>query len=60
MLGHPEVLRKLQNIIKHEDLEKESKTEKVSVIQYQGLRYEFIELAPEVFHAIRRIQNVDE
>jgi len=39
--------------MKQEEVDKNSKTEKVSSIQYQGSSYDFVELAPEIFTIIR-------
>ncbi|CDW83708.1 phosphatidylinositol-4-phosphate 5-kinase [Stylonychia lemnae] len=60
VLGHPDILRKFNQTMKQDEVDKFSKTEKVSSIQYQGLSYDFVELAPEIFHIIRQIQNIDE
>lgn len=62
VLGHPDILRKFNVAIKSDELEKQCKVEK----KYSGVNaekmctFEFTELAPEIFHMIRRIQNVSE
>lgn len=62
VLGHPDILRKFNVAIKQDELDKQCKIEKVykGANPEQGSTFDFIELAPEVFYMIRRIQNVPE
>ena len=62
VLGHPEILRKFNIAIKQEELEKQCKIEKIiSGNDLDGTAtFEFVELAPEVFQTIRKINNVDD
>jgi len=62
VLGHPDILRRFNITLKQEELNKQCKVEKVfkGENQSKGITYEFVELAPEVFSMIRKIQNVSE
>lgn len=62
VLGHPDILRRFNITLKQEELNKQCKVEKVykGENQSNGISYEFVELAPEVFSMIRKIQNVSE
>ncbi len=62
VLGHPEIMRKFNITIKQSELEKQAKTEKVfsGTDTQQTCTFDFIELAPEVFQTIRKIQNIDD
>lgn len=62
VLGHPDILRRFNITIKQEELNKQCKVEKVykGENQSNGISYEFVELAPEVFSMIRKIQNISE
>jgi hypothetical protein len=48
--------------MKIDELNKNSKIEKVTqgVNSVEDYKYDFVELAPEVFHVIRKINNFDE
>ena len=62
VLGHPDILRKFNAALKQEDLDKQLKLEKVCHGENydKGCTFDFIELAPEIFSTIRKIQNVEE
>lgn len=60
VLGHPDVLRRFNGVLKVEELEKQSKIEKIISLQNNDITFDFVELAPEIFHSIRKIYNVDE
>lgn len=62
VLGHPDILRRFNITLKQDELNKQCKVEKVykGENQSNGTTYEFVELAPEVFSMIRKIQNVSE
>lgn len=62
MLGHPDILRKFNVAIKQDELEKQCKVEdkKQGANAEKGCTFEFVQMAPEVFSMIRRIQNVSE
>jgi hypothetical protein len=57
VLGHPDILRKFNIAIKQDELEKQCKVEKVfkGVNPEKGSIFEFVEMAPEIFHMIRKI-----
>jgi len=48
--------------MKLDELNKNSKIEKVTqaINTIEDFKYDFVELAPEVFHVIRKINNFDE
>jgi hypothetical protein len=61
ILGHPDNIRKTKLTFKQEDLERNSKIEKVTQVIYNEnmnvyATYDFIELAPEVFSVLRKLQ----
>ncbi len=62
VLGHPDILRKFNVAVKQEELDKQCKVEKVfkGTNPDKGCTFDFVELAPEVFYMIRKIQNVSE
>ncbi|CDW74551.1 phosphatidylinositol-4-phosphate 5-kinase [Stylonychia lemnae] len=62
VLGHPEIIKRFNVTMKSDELNKCSKTEKVTqaINTVEDFKYDFIELAPEVFHVIRKINNIDE
>jgi hypothetical protein len=57
VLGHPDILRKFNVALKQDELEKLCKFEKVFSGENpdKGCKFDFVELAPEVFYMIRRI-----
>lgn len=62
VLGHPDVIRKFNVALKAEEVSKQSKIEKVTsaVNSVEDFSYDFVELAPEIFSILRRINNIDE
>lgn len=62
MLGHPEILKRFNHPIKIEDLQKQVLVEKVTqaVNSTESFTYDFVELAPDVFSIIRKINSLHE
>lgn len=62
VLGHPEIIKKFNVAMKSDEVAKQSKIEKVtsSVNQLEEFSYDFVELAPEIFSILRKINNIDE
>lgn len=62
VLGHPDIIKRFNVAIKGDELLKLSKVEKVTqaINAVDEFSYDFVELAPEVFHTIRKINNIDE
>ena len=55
-------MRRINQTFKVDELNRLCKIEKVStcVNEFNGFQYDFIELSPDVFHVIRKIQGIDE
>ena len=60
VLGHPDILRKFNVAMKQDDLNKSCMVQKSHKGEIEGVSYELLEMAPEVFSIIRKIQNVSE
>eukprot|EP00347_Sterkiella_histriomuscorum_P012367 403368858 len=62
VLGHPDIIKRFNVAIKFDELNKQSKVEKVtqSINEVEDFSYDFVELAPEIFSIIRKINNIDE
>ena len=64
MLGHPDILRKFNIKMKEDDLELQSRLERISIAYDEDVKpaepFKFIELAPEIFQIIRRMNGISE